>query len=38
MEKKMEKGKNIMIMEKYNLKGNIIKEKGGMGKDLIIME
>ena len=35
---KMEKEKNIIKMEDYNLKGNILKEKGGMVKDMIILE
>ena len=35
---KMEKEKNIMKMERLNLKENISMEKGGMEKDMIIME
>jgi len=33
----MEKEKNIMIMENYNLKVNIYMEKDGMEKNIIKM-
>ena len=34
----MEKVKNIIIMEKYSSKENIIMEDDGMVKDIIMME
>jgi len=37
MENEMEKEKNIMIMENYNLKVNIYMEKDGMEKNIIKM-
>ena len=36
--KGMEKEKNILLIEKYNLKGIIQMEKDGMEKDIVIME
>ena len=33
MGKKMEKGKNIKVMEKYYLKVNILMEEGGMERE-----
>ena len=35
MEKKMEKGKSIMMIVSYYLKENILMEEDGMGKDII---
>ena len=38
LEKKMEKEKNIFMMEKYNLKENIYMIKNGMEKVMIEVE
>ena len=38
MEKKMDKGKNILVMDKYYLKGNIKMGWIGLEKDMIKTE
>ena len=34
----MENEKNTITVKKHYLKGNILEEKGGMEKDMIILE